>query len=161
MNLDDRANQTTFGDLVGASQQAISKHVHAGTLLEGDTYRGWLSAYTEKLREEAAGRGGSQQETLSKAKTEESQVKTSLNRLEYNKKIGVLVSSDEAGAALTDWAGYANREYKSGLEKIIQSLEGEHGISIDRAMVNKIAGSTTERIQSYAHKLGASLGESV
>ena len=110
-------------------------------------------AYIRDLRDKAAGRGGSQQESLATAKTEEAQVKTALNRLTYQEKLGTLVLADDVGYALNDWAGYANREYKSGIEKIIQSVESAHGISVDREMVNNVAGSTTERIQGYAGKL--------
>jgi len=159
MNLNDQATQTAFGELVGASQQAVSKHVKSGTLELGETYATWLKKYCAKIRDEAAGRGGSEQESLARAKIDEAGVKTALGRLEYNKKLGELVLASEVEIALNDWAGYSNREYKSGSEKLIQKIEGEHRIVIDREMVTEIVGATAERIQSYAEKLGEAIGE--
>jgi len=111
-------------------------------------------AYIEHLRSVAAGRGGSQQESLAAAKTEEAQVRTALNRLAYNEKLATLVLADDVLFALKDWAGYASREYQSGTEKIVELIENDHGISVNREAVKTISGSTTKRIQNYAEKLG-------
>ncbi len=52
-------------------------------------------AYIARLRETEGGRGGSQQESLAAAKTEEAQVRTALNRLAYNEKLATLVLADD------------------------------------------------------------------
>ena len=153
--LDKRATQAEFAKLVGVSQQAISKQLDKGALHAGETLREWLLRYCNHLRDQAAGRGGSQQESLAAAKTEEAQVKTALNRLEYQKKLGVLVVADDVGYALNDWAGYANREYLSGVERGVGLIKNENGVSVDRESVKNIVGPTVGRIQGYAEKLGA------
>nr|WP_288358267.1 hypothetical protein [uncultured Pseudomonas sp.] len=112
------------------------------------------TAYIRDLREKAAGRGGSQVEALNSARIEESTVKAANGRLTYHEKLGTLVPAADAASALRDWAGFANREYQSGVEKIVQQLEAEHQISIDRDGVSRIAGSTVSRIGGYADKLG-------
>lgn len=56
--LDRELTQTEFGELVGISQPAVSSLVSRGILKPGRTGGGWLRAYCEHLREEAAGRAG-------------------------------------------------------------------------------------------------------
>lgn len=57
---DQVITQQAFGDLVGISQPAVSDLVRAGVLPEGATARQWLHAYCARLREQAAGRLGSE-----------------------------------------------------------------------------------------------------
>ncbi len=60
MVLNQPMRQADFGALVGISQQAVSDLLRNGTL-EGDaTGAQWLLAYCHRLREQAAGRLGSQ-----------------------------------------------------------------------------------------------------
>ncbi len=153
--LEQKATQAEFARLVGISQQAVSKQLDKGAIHAGETLREWLLQYCNHLRDQAAGRGGSQQESLASAKTEEAEVKTALNRLTYQERLGTLILGDDVGYALSDWAGYANREFRSGTEKIVELIENEHSVSVNREAVKNIVGPTTERIQGYAEKLGA------
>jgi len=50
--------QAEFGAIVGISQQAVSDLQSRGVLAPGAAAGTWLLAYTEHLREMAAGRGG-------------------------------------------------------------------------------------------------------
>jgi hypothetical protein len=115
------------------------------------------TAYIRDLREKAAGRGGSQVELLNAARIEESTVKAANGRLAYHEKLGTLVPTADATFALSDWASFANREYQSGFEKLIQELENGLKVSIDRTTVARIAESTIGRIGGYADKLGRRL----
>lgn len=112
------------------------------------------TAYIRDLREKAAGRGGSQAELLNTARIEESTVKAANGRLAYHEKLGTLVPTADATFALSDWASFANREYQSGFEKLIQELENTMKVSIDRTTVARIAETTIGRIGGYADKLG-------
>lgn len=112
------------------------------------------TAYIRDLREKAAGRGGSQAEQLATARINESTVKAANGRLAYHEKLGTLVPTADATFALNDWAGFANREYLAGFEKLAQELETTLKVSIDRDMVTSIAGTTVSRIGGYAAKLG-------
>lgn len=60
MNIDLEAplSQERFGALVGISQQKVSQLLTDGVLGKGDTAQAWLHSYTERLREQAAGRQG-------------------------------------------------------------------------------------------------------
>ena len=115
------------------------------------------TAYIRDLREKAAGRGGSQIEQLNRARIDDLQQKAANGRLTYHEKLRSLISADEAERVLSDWASFANREYLGGLERILQEIENVQKLTIDRAVVAKVAGPTTERIAGYARKLGAEL----
>src|SRR5690606_12123567 len=103
-------------------------------------------AYIRDLREKAAGRGGSQVELLNAARIEESTVKAANGRLAFHEKLGTLVPTADATFALSDWASFANREYQSGFEKLLQELENTMKVSIDRTTVARIAETTIGRI---------------
>lgn len=51
-----KITQEQFGELVGVTQQAISKLAAKGVFEPGGTAQQWLLSYCEHLREEAAGR---------------------------------------------------------------------------------------------------------
>jgi hypothetical protein len=115
------------------------------------------TAYIRDLRAKAAGRGGSQLEELNRARIDDLQQKSANGRLVYYEKLRSLIPSGEAERALSDWASFANREYLGGLERIIQEIENVQKLTVDRIVVAKVAGPTTERIAGYARKLGAEL----
>ena len=60
MILDQACRQADFGDLVGISQPVVSELVSKGVLDNGAPLRQWLLAYCLRLREQAAGRLGSE-----------------------------------------------------------------------------------------------------
>ena len=60
MILDQPCRQVDFGELVGVSQPAVSDMVSRGLLENGAPLRQWLLAYCARLREQAAGRLGSE-----------------------------------------------------------------------------------------------------
>lgn len=62
MNLDlgQPLTQEQFGDLVGISQQKVSQLLTEGLLERNASGHAWLLAYTQRLREQAAGRMGSE-----------------------------------------------------------------------------------------------------
>lgn len=58
--LTDHVGQAVFGDAVGISQPVVSKMISDGILPAGGTFGEWLLAYCYRLREQAAGRLGSE-----------------------------------------------------------------------------------------------------
>lgn len=53
--------QDEFADLVGVTQQSVSRLINEGVLLREGTGVDWLKAYVERLREQATGRLGVEQ----------------------------------------------------------------------------------------------------
>ena len=160
LDLDSEANQTRFARLVGASQPSISKHVEKGRLPRDGSYKDWLIAYGEHLRDEASGRGGSLTDALQAARIEETTIKSANGRLDFQEKIGLLVPRDFCMKVLKDWASYANREMGSAIKTLISDVQAEHDIDIDSEMVSNIVGPTTERIRDHASKLADSFSGS-
>lgn len=154
VDLEESANQTRFAKLVGSSQQAISKMVEKGVLRRGATTGEWLLQYSERLREIAGGRGGDSQADLTKAKTEEAEVKAALGRLQYHEKLGNIIDNEEARAFLTEWAGYANREFRQGIERLLLDVESQFNVSVPVELREKHAGAAIDRVKGYALKLG-------
>ena len=155
--LDQPATATEFGRLVGVTQQAISKQVVAGVFENCRTLREWLLAYCDHLREQAAGRGGSLQETLAAARAEEATVKSAVLRLQYQEKLGTLVAVEDARQALERWATFANREMKACIERLVSEVQAAHSIDVSADLVNPLVESTANRVADYAQKLGESI----
>jgi hypothetical protein len=152
------------------TQREIADHLdmserNARDVLKGIGISDWQTAcldeiriaYIRDLRAKAAGRGGSQLEELNAVRIDEGRVKAANGRLLYHEKLRSLIPAGEADRVLIDWASFANREYLGGLERIIQEIESVQKVTVDRSVVAKIAGPTTERIAGYARKLGAKL----
>lgn len=156
-SLDQEANATQFGLLVGKSQQAISKHVASGLLIKGQSYRQWLRYYCDHLSTHAAGRGGEKQVDLAQAKVEELTVKTELLALQRDEKLKLLCITEDVQNVLSDWASYTSREQSALIDKLILTIENKHNIEVDPELVNDIAFPVIQRIKDYAGKLARSL----
>ena len=58
--LDQLTSQAEFAEMVGVSEARISQLMADGVMARGDTAHGWLLSYCERLRDQAAGRAGSE-----------------------------------------------------------------------------------------------------
>lgn len=155
MNLDDVAKQTEFAELVGATQQAIGKHVTSGVLTRGESYRQWLIAYAERLRSEASGRVASHaRERRDMAQAEESEINTEMKRRTLLKEECLLLDLDSVRQVLTDWAGIGKNEFIGAVDKIITAIESEHGITIDREPFQQDVNAALKSIGSYTFEPG-------
>jgi hypothetical protein len=114
-------------------------------------------AYIRDLREKAAGRGGDDQFNLTQRRAEESAVKTAMMRLEYNQRIGELVPASDAALAISDWCSSANREYRSGINKLTSEIQSTLKVDIPSTLVETIVNPTIERIQSHARSIGEAI----
>ena len=157
--LDKKATQSAFGRLIGISQPSVKDHV--GKILRpGESLSKWLLAYCEHIRQGAAGRGGDDQESLTKARINSENVKAANGLLDYHEKLGTLVQASEAEAILVEWASFTVREISNGHDALIHEIESKFNISIDDDLVNNIVGPSTKRIGDYAAKLGARITNS-
>jgi len=155
MNLDDVAKQTEFAELVGATQQAVGKHVNSGVLDRGASYRDWMIAYCERLRNEASGRVASQaRERRDMAQAEESEINTEMKRRTLLKEEGLLLDLDSVKQVLTDWAGIGKNEFIGAVDSIITAIESEHGITVDREPIQQDIDAALRTIGSYSFEPG-------
>jgi phage terminase Nu1 subunit (DNA packaging protein) len=56
--LDQTISQAEFAEMIGVSEARVSQIMADGVIGRGDTARGWLLGYCERLRDQAAGRMG-------------------------------------------------------------------------------------------------------
>ena len=58
--MDAVISQAEFAQLIGVSEARVSQLLGDGVMARGDTAHGWLIAYCERLRDQAAGRAGAE-----------------------------------------------------------------------------------------------------
>lgn len=87
IDLDAPCLQSDFGVMVGISQQAVSTHASSGLLKPGAPLREWLLAYCDHLREQAAGRSGTelanQRALLAAAQRERIEMQNAITRKDH------------------------------------------------------------------------------
>ena len=152
-NLNTKATQTKFADLVGVTQQAISKQLDKGILQAGQTYKTWLKSYCEHLRETAAGRGGSHQENSALANIREKTASAQLKELDFHEKTKALVPVNEIEPMLANWAVLARSEVTNAVSKITTNLESKHNIEIEQDLVDEQLGAAFAAIANYPANL--------
>lgn len=118
-------------------------------------------AYIRYIRNQAAGRGGDEQQSLTKARTEESEIKSKKLRIEYLRDIGSLISVEDAAKVITLWGRQANIDYTQGFHKLVSEIQSRYKIKVDNELVESIVIPTTERIENHAQKLGEGLIEGI
>ena len=102
--LDQAVSQSEFAQMIGVSEARVSQLVSEGVITRGDTAAGWLVAYCERLRDQAAGRMGEtygldlvqERAALAREQREGQAIKNAVARREYA-PIGLL--SDVLGMA--------------------------------------------------------------
>lgn len=156
MDMQAKAKQVEFAALVGATQQAIAKHVEAGVLPRGATYEQWLVAYCDRLRTEASGRVKSEaRERRDVAQAMESEINAEMKRRQLFKEDGLLLDIDSVRQVLTEWATIGKNEFLGAVDKIVTAIEAEHGITIDRDQLQFDIDTALKAIGSYAFEPGA------
>lgn len=58
--LEQQVSQAEFAQMIGVSEARVSQLVGDGVIVRGDTAHEWLISYCERLRDQAAGRAGSE-----------------------------------------------------------------------------------------------------
>lgn len=154
IQLSDVATQAGFARLVGTSRQAISNHCAKGVLPDGGTYRDWISAFFEHMREQAAGRGGDS-DTLTAVRIEETQENI------YEKRQRRLLAAGELldRAVVEQWvvsaAGNIQTFVMEAGENILESLSEKYGVEVD---AEDVIGPIRTAL-GYAGKAGSELAE--
>lgn len=148
--LDAHISQAEFAQMVGVSEASISKRVSEGILQRGDNAHAWLVAYTEHLRDQAAGRLGDsmgldlvqERAALARSQREAQDLKNAVARGEYA-PIGLLADVlGEAASAVVDRMD----QVEGDLRKACPDLPEEARVIVLRVL----AGARNEWIRSTA-----------
>jgi len=90
--LEQQISQAEFAEMIGVSEARVSQLVGDGVIVRGDSAHGWLVAYCERLRDQAAGRAGSEvggldlvqeRAALAREQREGQAIKNAVARKEY------------------------------------------------------------------------------
>jgi len=138
VDLDAKAVQSVFGELVGISQQAVSKQLDKGVLTAGESYRQWLVAYCSHLRELAAGRGGDDAESLMRARTADALASAELKQLQIQERAGQLVPVEDIEPAITAMVTAARTELLTLPQKVAAAYRGLYGNDHDPSIVEEL-----------------------
>lgn len=147
-DLDEPANQTGFGSLVGASQQSISTHVKNGVLSAGSTYREWLKEYSNHLREVAAGRPEND-ETIKSVTIREKTANAAHKELLTAQLQGTLVNMDEVFREMQPWFAHMKTQLEASGSRISTMLNAQFGISVDKRLIDKEHRNALSEIAKY------------
>jgi len=131
IQLSDEATQSGFARLVGTSRQAINKHFEKGILPKGHSYLDWLLIYCDRLRDEAAGRGGDQQSTLTAVRIEETKENIAEKRQRRLTAAGDLMDREMAHQWIVESASGIQGHVLGAGETILESLTEKHSIEIE------------------------------
>jgi len=134
-NLNAKANQSSFARLVGVSQTAIKSHFDKGTLIAGQSLADWLHQYCESLRTEAAGRGGDDQKSLTRARTNDAQQSARLKEIQIAEKLGELISAEEIKPAILAMVSAARIELLSLPSKLAAEFKALYGVDVDESLI--------------------------
>jgi phage terminase Nu1 subunit (DNA packaging protein) len=109
--LEQLISQAEFAAMVGVSEARVSQLVGEGVIARGDTAHGWLVAYCERLRDQAAGRAGAEmggldlvqeRAALAREQREGQAIKNAVARKEFA-PVGLLADVlGMAGSAVVD-----------------------------------------------------------
>ncbi|MBM7424966.1 hypothetical protein [Spongiibacter marinus] len=151
MDLDAQAKQADFAELVGATQQAVGKHVASGLLERGASYRVWLATYCEKLRTEASGRVQSNaRERRDLAQAAESEAKAAMTMRQLWREDELILDLETVRQVMSEWSTIGKNEFLGAVDSIITAIESEHGITVDRDTLQRDVETALRAIGSYS-----------
>ena len=157
IELTDIATQSGFSRLVGTSRQAINNHVVKKVLTDGQTYAEWLLIYCDRMREEAAGRGGDQQSTLTAARIEETHENIFDKRQKRLTASGELMDRETVHNWIVESASSIQGFVMGAGETIIESITEKYKIELEaddvagplRAALGHIASNGSELAERF------------
>lgn len=166
-DLERKAKQTEFSELVGTSQPAIANLVKRGILRRNASYGEWLQSYCDRLRTEAAGRGADNNAELTRARIDESRENTLAKRQDRLTKAKVLVVVDEVAHVVEELGSTIKSSTMGAGDRILQSIEDAYSIELDEKLVyeplrnslRNIATSTSELVDSIQRDDGNAAGQ--
>lgn len=146
LQLSERATQVRFAAIVGVTQPAISEKVASGVLRDGGTYGEWLLAYCERLRLEAAGRGGDDQVSLTRARTREAEASAELKLLQIKEKAGELVPMSTVEQMFTAMVTAARQELLTLPDLLANDMRALYGAEVDAGLIEERVHAALEHL---------------
>jgi hypothetical protein len=155
IDLNSAAKQITFCELVGVSQSAIAQHVKKGRLKSGGTYGEWLLAYTEHIRNEASGRGGDHQASLTAVRIMEMHENIAEKRQRRLAAASDLLDRSMVEAWVGEAAGTIQTLVMGAGDTIVESIAAKYNVEVDS---DDVLGPIRTAL-GHAGKAGSELAE--
>ena len=158
--LDAPISQAEFAQIVGVSEARVSQLISEGVIVRGDTAHSWLLGYSERLRDQAAGRASSalggldlvqERAALAREQREGLSIKNAVARKEFA-AVGLL--ADVLGMAASAVVDRFD-QLESVLKKSSPDLPEEAKV----AVLMVIAKARNEWIRSTAQLVADSVDE--
>lgn len=153
--MDQGVAQAEFAEMIGVSEARVSQLLSEGVMTKGDTAHGWLLAYCERLRDQAAGRAGTEtggldlvQERAALAREQRigQSIKNAVARRDYA-PVGLLADVlGQAASAVVDRFD----QLEGTLRKAVPDLSDEARTTV----MTVIAAARNEWIKSTARLVG-------
>lgn len=112
-------------------------------------------AYIRDMREKAAGRGSSELMAKTMAQTREATASAQIKELQYLREVAAVVLVEELEPKLAAWAVLARSETLNALDKLIATIHGKYGITIEQAIIDELFGPAFNAIADYPQQLGS------
>tara|TARA_R100001143_G_scaffold31127_1_gene30198 strand:- start:22371 stop:22868 length:498 start_codon:yes stop_codon:yes gene_type:complete len=157
LDLQGKASQTLFAQLVGVSQQVIALKVKDGILPRDGTYAEWLALYCDRLRNEAAGRAGEAQNRLTEARIAEAQESTAEKKQRRLKDAKQLLQRADVEVLILELPRITRQQIMTTGELIQEALEAKHGLELTDDDIQEPLRSALGRIADHAGKLAESI----
>lgn len=154
-DFDEPVSATAFADLVGVTQQAISQRVNDGLLVPGQPLREWLRAYCGKLRDEAAGRGGEDQASLTRARTRDAEASAELKLIQIKEKAGQLVAIDDIEPGISAMITAARQELLTLPDQLVDEILALYDLEIDPSLITERIHYALEHLAGGRREDGA------
>lgn len=156
--MDQQISQAEFAELVGLSEARISQLLADGVMVRGESAHGWLVAYCERLRDQAAGRLGAgvggldlvqERAALAREQRMGQAIKNAVARKEYA-PVGLLADVlGQASSAVVDRFD----QLEGALRKACPTLPDEAKTTV----LSVIASARNEWIRSTESIVGTSI----
>lgn len=105
--------------------------------------------YIRDLREKAAGRGGDDQQELTRSRVRESQAKARNLELQNYERVGQLVAVEELEPLLDQWVIMSRTEVSNAVNKIVADIQGQFDIEIDSGLIDEHMSAAYRIIGTY------------
>ena len=149
-------SERTFSEYQKDPAFPISENGSRGESNQYDT-----AQVTRYLILKAEEKAKSSSSAFAEAKTGQALADASLKRLQVHEKLGELIHKDDAYSMLSDWAKFANQQYKESFDRMILDLQSSHNFEVSKDDRARYITTTSERVRSYALKLAEHSDESV
>lgn len=153
-NLNLVPTQNAIADHLDLDQSRVSRLVERGVIPRACSLDEARRSYIRHLREQAAGRGGDGQSRLVDQRARQAEADAQLKELEYWTRVGALVAVEDLEPLLAGWAVGARASIENAVERLVTSIESQHGLEIDRSTIDASLSVAYDAIAAYPTRPG-------